>query len=194
MNTITTGQRLLTGLAAAICMTLATCHEAQAQRTMNDRNLLTVDCTASLSSAKDFGAAASWGRYLLDGFWEVSASAVPRGVALSTGDRMDLLTLRAEGGYMHRLASTRSRSLSLYGGGTAFIGYELYDPSGRLPSNINTGLPGGAFVYGVRASVEAEVFITRTLAFVIRGSVPMTFGSVTGWLRVNAGAGLRLNI
>lgn len=194
MNTNKSSYRLIAGLCFVISLSFWGCNECKAQRTMNDRNLLTVDCTASLSSAKDFGAAASWGRYLLDGFWEVSASAVPRGVALSTGDRMDLLTLRTEGGYMHRLASTRSRSLSLYGGGTAFIGYELYDPSGRLPSNINTGLPGGAFVYGVRASVEAEVFITRTLAFVIRGSVPMTFGSVTGWLRVNAGAGLRLNI
>lgn len=107
---------------------------------------------------------------------------------------MDMLTVRVEGGYMHRIAATRSRSFNLYTGGSAFIGYEIYDPVRRLPSNINTGLGEGAFVYGIRPSVEAEVFLTRTLAIIISGSAPLTFSSLSGWLRVNAGAGLRLNI
>ena len=194
MNTITPGQRLLTGLAAAICMTLTTCHEAQAQRTMNDRNLLTGEYAAQFSSVKDFGINLSWGRYLLDGFWNVSASGVSSALQLSTGDRLGLFTLRAEGGYLHRIASTRSRGLNLYAGGNAFIGYEVYDPWDRLPANINTGLGTGAFIYGIRPRLEAEVFITKRLAIVISGSAPLTFGSVSSWLRGDAGVGLRVNI
>lgn len=194
MNTNRTGLKLTAGMFAAILMMNLGSQDSYAQRTMNDRNILTAGCAASFSSVKDFGGCISWGRYLLDGYWEVSASAVPRGMALSTGNRMDMLTVRAEGGYMHRIAATRSRSFNLYTGGSAFIGYEIYDPVRRLPSNINTGLGEGAFVYGIRPSVEAEVFLTRTLAIIIRGSAPLTFSSLSGWLRVNAGVGLRLNI
>lgn len=194
MNTNRTGLKLTAGMFAAILMMIPGSQKCYAQRTMNDRNLLTAGCAASFSSVKDFGGCISWGRYLLDGYWEVSASAVPRGMDLSTGNRMDMLTVRGEGGYMHRIAATRSRSFNLYTGGSAFIGYEIYDPVRRLPSNINTGLGEGAFVYGIRPSVEAEVFLTRTLAIIIRGSTPLTFSSLSGWLRVNAGAGLRLNI
>jgi hypothetical protein len=84
--------------------------------------------------------------------------------------------------------------LNLYAGGNAFIGYEVYDPWDRLPANINTGLGTGAFIYGVRPRLEAEVFITKRLAIVISGSAPLTFGSVSSWLRGDAGVGLRVNI
>ena len=143
---------------------------------------------------KDFGASVSYGRYLLDAYWKASASVVPRGVQLSTGDRMDLFGLRAGADYMYRIASVRSRVFSMYAGGGAFIGYELYDPLSRLPENIHTGLGDGAFIYGVNAGIEAEVFLGRRTAFVAGCTVPMTFGSVSRWLRVNATAGIRFNI
>jgi hypothetical protein len=136
----------------------------------------------------------SYGRYLLDAYWKASASVVPRGVQLSTGDRMDLLGIRAGADYMHRIATVRSRAFSLYGGCGAFIGYELYDPAGRLPGNIVTGLGDGAFIYGIDPGIEAEVFLSRRLAFTAGCTMPLTFGSVSRWLRINATAGLRLNI
>lgn len=107
---------------------------------------------------------------------------------------MDLMDLRVGADYMYRIASVRSRAFSLYGGGGAFIGYELYDPFSRLPSNIHTGLTDGAFIYGVNANLEAEIFIARKIALIAGCTVPMTFGSVTRWLRVNAITGIRFNL
>lgn len=194
MNTNKSSYRLIAGLCFVISLSFWGCYECKAQRTMNDRNLLTGEYAAQFSSVKDFGINLSWGRYLLDGFWNVSASGVSSALQLSTGDRLGLITLRAEGGYLHRIASTRSRGLNLYAGGNAFIGYEVYDPWDRLPANINTGLGTGAFIYGIRPRLEAEVFITKRLAIVISGSAPLTFGSVSSWLRGDAGVGLRVNI
>ena len=182
--------RLLTVVLTAFCF----CHTGYAQRTMRDQNLLTASMQTPCTGIKDFGASVSYGRYLLDAHWKTSVSVVPRGLQLSTGDRMDLMTLRVGADYMYRIASVRSRAFSLYGGGGAFIGYELYDPFSRLPSNIHTGLTDGAFIYGVNANLEAEIFIARKIALIAGCTVPMTFGSVTRWLRVNAITGIRFNL
>ena len=182
--------RLLTVVLTAFCF----CHTGHAQRTMRDQNLLTASTQTPCTGIKDFGASVSYGRYLLDAYWKTSVSVVPRGLQLSTGDRMDILALRAGADYMYRIASVRSRAFSLYGGGGAFIGYELYDPFSRLPSNIHTGLTDGAFIYGVNANLEAEVFIARKVALIAGCTVPMTFGSVTRWLRINATTGIRFNL
>ena len=182
--------RLLTVVLTAFCF----CHTGYAQRTMRDQNLLTASMQTPCTGIKDFGASVSYGRYLLDAYWKTSVSVVPRGLQLSTGDRMDLLALRAGADYMYRIASVRSRAFSLYGGGGAFIGYELYDPFSRLPSNIHTGLTDGAFIYGLNGNLEAEIFITKNIAFIAGCTIPMTFGSVTRWLRINATTGIRFNL
>lgn len=194
MKTRSRALRTAATLSAAGIMALCTGHEAHAQRTMRDQNLLTVQMQTPCTGARHFGGSLTWGRYMLDAYWRTSVSVVPRGVALSTGHDMDVLGVRAGGAYMHRLASVRSRAFSLYGGCGAFIGYELYDPAGRLPGNIVTGLGDGAFIYGIDPGIEAEVFLSRRLAFTAGCTMPLTFGSVSRWLRINATAGLRLNI
>ena len=194
MNTQSRALRAATTLSAAVLMAFCTSQEAHAQRTMRDQDLLTAQTQTPCTAARYFGGSVSWGRYTLDAFWKASASVVPRGVQLSTGHTMDLVSLRAGAAYMHRLASVRSRVFSLYGGGGAFIGYELYDPASRLPGNISTGLGDGAFIYGIDPGIEAEVFLGRRLAFTAGCTMPLTFGSATRWIRVNATAGLRLNI
>ena len=194
MNTNKSNKRLAVCLCFVIFLSFWGCNECKAQRTMIDRNLLTAEYAMQFSSVRDFGINLSWGRYLLDGFWEVSVSGISTGMPLSTGDRMKLFTIRTEGGYLHRIASTRSRGLNLYAGGTAFIGYEVYDPWSTLPQNVNTGLGSGAFIYGIRPRLEAEIFISKRIAIIICGSAPLTFGSVSSWLRGDAGVGLRVNI
>ena len=194
MNTQSRALRTATTLSAAVIMALCTSHEAHAQRTMRDQNLLTVQMQTPCTGARYFGGNLSWGRYMLDAYWRTSASVVPRGVGLSTGHTMDVVSIRAGGSYMHRIASVRSRAFSLYGGGGAFIGYELYDPASRLPANISTGLGDGAFIYGIDPGIEAEVFISRRVALTAGCTMPMTFGSVSRWLRINATAGIRINI
>ena len=194
MKTTSSAPKAALRLLAVVLTAFCFCHIGYAQRTMRDQNLLTASMQTPCTGIKDFGASVSYGRYLLDAYWKASVSVVPRGLNLSTGDRMDLLSIRAGGDYMYRIASVRSRAFSLYGGGGAFIGYELYDPFSRLPSNIHTGLTDGAFIYGVNANLEAEIFIARKIALIAGCTVPMTFGSVTRWLRVNAITGIRFNL
>ena len=194
MKTQSSALKAARRLSAVVLTAFCICQAGYAQRTMRDQNLLTASMQTPCTGIKDFGASVSYGRYLLDAYWKASVSVVPRGVQLSTGDRMDLFGLRAGADYMHRIASVRSRVFSMYAGGGAFIGYELYDPLSRLPENIHTGLGDGAFIYGVNAGIEAEVFLGRRTAFVAGCTVPMTFGSVSRWLRVNATAGIRFNI
>ena len=194
MKTTSSAPKVASRLLAVVLTAFCFCHMGYAQRTMRDQNLLTASMQTPCTGIKDFGASVSYGRYTLDAFWKASASVVPRGVQLSTGHTMDLISLRAGAAYMHRLASVRSRVFSLYGGGGAFIGYELYDPASRLPGNISTGLGDGAFIYGIDPGIEAEVFLSRRLAFTAGCTMPLTFGSATRWIRVNATAGLRLNI
>ena len=194
MKTQSSALKAARRLSAVVLTAFCFCQAGYAQRTMRDQNLLTASMQTPCTGIKDFGASVSYGRYLLDAYWKASASVVPRGVQLSTGDRMDLFGLRAGADYMYRIASVRSRVFSMYAGGGAFIGYELYDPLSRLPENIHTGLGDGAFIFGVNAGIEAEVFLGRRTAFVAGCTVPMTFGSVSRWCRVNATAGIRFNI
>ena len=194
MKTQSSALKAARRLSVVVLTAFCICQAGYAQRTMRDQNLLTASMQTPCTGIKDFGASVSYGRYLLDAYWKASVSVVPRGVQLSTGDRMDLFGLRAGADYMYRIASVRSRVFSMYAGGGAFIGYELYDPLSRLPENIHTGLGDGAFIYGVNAGIEAEVFLGRRTAFVAGCTVPMTFGSVSRWLRINATAGIRFNI
>ena len=194
MKTTSSAPKAASRLLAVVLTAFCFCHIGYAQRTMRDQNLLTASMQTPCTGIKDFGASVSYGRYLLNAYWKTSVSVVPRGLQLSTGDRMDLFALRAGADYMYRIASVRSRAFSLYGGGGAFIGYELYDPFSRLPPNIHTGLTDGAFIYGLNGNLEAEIFITKNIAFIAGCTIPMTFGSVTRWLRINATTGIRFNL
>ena len=194
MKTTSSAPKAASRLLAVVLTAFCFCHMGHAQRTMRDQNLLTASMQTPCTGIKDFGASVSYGRYLLDAYWKASVSVVPRGLNLSTGDRMNLLSIRAGGDYMYRIATVRSRAFSLYGGGGAFIGYELYDPFSRLPANIHTGLADGAFIYGVNANLEMEIFVSRKVALIAACTAPLTFGSVTKWLRINAMTGVRLNL
>ena len=112
----------------------------------------------------------------------------------SSDIRMRYLEVTFCGGYMHRLVCTRSRNISLYAGGEAFLGFESYDPMSELPSNIDTGLPSGSFLYGIAPQVVAEIFLTGKLALVAGCSSPVNLSSPITMVRPNLMLGLRMNI
>lgn len=168
--------------------------EATAQRTMRYQNLLTFEFVSPVDSRPKPGGVISYGQYTLDGLWRSDVSVRTREYPISTGGKLELITIGFEGDYMHRIFATRSRSISLYGGGGAFLGYEIYDPFGRLPQSIDIKIGDGAFVYGIKASMEAEIFIISRLAMVMGIDLPMTFSSAAHWLRTEGRIGLRINI
>lgn len=107
---------------------------------------------------------------------------------------MDYVHALAVGGYLFRLAGTRSRSLSLYAGGGVLTGLEALDPFTSLPGNIVLGRTKYSFLYGVYAQGAMEWFVGRKLAVVLQASTPVTIGSAIGWMHWSIGLGLKLNL
>ena len=165
-----------------------------AQRTANRQSMVSVSAVSSLLRPQEVGAEISYGQYLLEGYWTASAKGGMHTLVTSSDIRMRYLEVTFCGGYMHRLVCTRSRNISLYAGGEAFLGFESYDPMSELPSNIDIGLPSGSFLYGIAPQVVAEIFLTGKLALVAGCSSPVNFSSPITMVRPNLMLGLRMNI
>ena len=184
---------------AVIVMLIIAClmmcsQSLSAQRTANRQSMVSVSAVSSLLRPQEVGAVVSYGQYLLEGYWTASAKGGMHTLVISSDIRMRYLEVTFCGGYMHRLVSTRSRNISLYAGGEAFLGFESYDPMSELPSNIDTGLPSGSFLYGIAPQVVAEIFLTGKLALVAGCSSPVNFSSPITMVRPNLIVGLRMNI
>ena len=156
---------------------------------MNGQPALRLDAILTDSS---FGAEAVFSQYTLGGFWEVGLSAKQYGRPTSAAISINNLNTVAEGAYMFRLVGTRSRSVSLYGGAGAFIGYEAIDPMHKLPSYIQTNLGKGYFLYGLQAKLMAEFFVSRTVALTVDGCVPVNFSSPLRRFHFDVGVGVKI--
>ena len=184
---------------AVIVMVIVAClmmcsQSLSAQRTANRQSMVSISAVSSLLRPQEVGAEISYGQYLLEGYWTASAKGAMHTLVTSSDIRMRFLDMTFSGGYMHRLVCTRSRSISLYAGGDAFLGFETYDPMNELPSNIDTGLPSGSFLYGIAPQVVAEFFLTGKLALVAGCYSPVNFSSPITMVRPNLILGLRMNI
>ena len=184
---------------AVIVMLIIAClmmcsQSLSAQRTANRQSMVSVSAVSSLLRPQEVGAVVSYGQYLLEGYWTASAKGGMHTLVTSSDIRMRYLEVTFCGGYMHRLVCTRSRNISIYAGGEAFLGFESYDPMSELPSNIDTGLPSGSFLYGIAPQVVAEIFLTGKLALVAGCSSPVNFSSPITMVRPNLMLGLRMNI
>lgn len=175
------------------CLYMSSC-KAFAQRTMNGQGLISAGVESSLLRLSNIGGNVRYGQYLLGGYWQVGASVMKSDVQTNTITQMDFIEVNLCGGYMNRLLATRSRSVCLYAGGDAFLGYEIYDPTDDLPSSIDTGLPSGTFIYGVSPQILAEFFLTGKLALTAGCSLPVNFSSPITKVRPNLTLGLRMNI
>lgn len=175
-------------IAAGMCMSLT----ASAQRTMDGQSLVDASCIVSMRGYAGAGGSIAYGQYGINHYWDAFAGLYPNDIALSTSGRMDYWHAVTGAGYMYRLLSVRSRLVSLYAGGKGFIGLEYYDPLGKVPDNIITGLPETRFIYGISPSVEIEFFILNKVALVIRTEVPLTVSSMIRTVYFLGGGGLRI--
>ena len=149
-------------------------------------------CLQSSWTGSSFGAEAFFSQYTLGGFWETGLSAKQYKKDTSAGVDIASLNIAASGNYLFRLVGTRSRSVNLYGGAGAFLGYEAIDPMHRLPSTIQTNLQNGYFLYGLQAKLVAEFFISKSFAFTLNGCVPINFSSPMGWFHYDIGLGMKV--
>ena len=108
--------------------------EAKAQRTMRYQNILTGQLSVPYAKNPDIGGVLSYGQYTLNVYWSAGIQSIGRTQPEGKYNLLQTQTLRLYGEYMHRLISDRKRIINLYCGGGPFIGYEFYDPFGRLPT------------------------------------------------------------
>lgn len=168
--------------------------EASAQRTMEGQYFISAGLSHDFTVPAAFGGSMSYGQYLHNSYWKISAEVQNRGTKLTTGHDFEYTHVFLAGDWMYRCVSTTDRSLSLYAGAGAFMGYEGYDIMHKIPANISTSLDSGMFLYGIRPSIEMEYFVSRSFALLIGGSLPMHLGSPTGWFKWSVGIGVRYNL
>ena len=169
-------------------LVIFTAHYASAQRTMSGQSSLRA---SSLFNGRSVCAEAFYERYTLGGYWD--AGVTTNNFALPVGNlSVKVADLTAAGGYMHRLAATRSRSLNLYAGGGILAGAELVDPLKEIPDYISSGAKAVDFIYGIYARLCAEWFWSQRVGMVFHGSVPMVFNSYGSVLRWDVGAGIKI--
>lgn len=167
-----------------------------AQRTMKGQFELSAEGYYTFSSG---GCDISFGQYLINSYWDCGISTSNRKKLVNDGYedyRMDFSHLVAYGDFMYRLVGTRNRSVSLYGGGGVFLGYEAYDTFGKLPDTVNledVGMDKGSFLYGIHAKLEMEAFIAPRVALLVFGRIPWNFSSPCRKFCYEIGGGLRYN-
>lgn len=167
---------------------------ASAQRTMRGQDFVSANLLQDFTSARSFGGAVSYGRYLYSSYWKSNIGIDNRVAGLSNGMDMDYSQIHAGVDWMYRCCSTFSRSVSLYAGAGVFLGYEAYDMTDRIPANINTGLGKGSFLYGARANLELEAFVATQWALLVSCSLPIHPGCPVRWFSWSAGVGVRYNL
>ncbi|MBP3257976.1 MAG: conjugal transfer protein TraO [Bacteroidales bacterium] len=184
-------------LALILPLILVTLHPASAQRTAVGSSQVTLSCGTTLSH---LGAEASYGAYLLRGYWMGGVAFHNRVERDSPSlERVFYPRLELRGGYMHRLLSSYSRSVSLYLGAEAFVGVELLDLYGTLSgptrsSLLGSGLREVQFIYGAAPRADLELFVSARLAIILSARMPLAFGSPLPLLGWELSGGLRLNL
>lgn len=168
--------------------------EALAQRTMRGESLVTASYQHLFQDAGVHGAEVSYGQYLSGSYWKAGVRGSDYMYTPETSQPFRYQHLAAYGEWMYRLAATRGRTLNLYGGGGAFMGVETVDIWSPKRERAREGFEEEAFLYGVSISAEAELFLSRRLALVLSGTLPLNFSSQFGWFHCQVGAGLRVNL
>lgn len=172
-------------ICAALCLMPAA---ASAQRTVSGQGMV------SLDGAWPHGASLCYGQYLPSSFWEAGAFAQWRSTAVNDSYTMPYMPVGVFGNWMYRLVGTRSRVFNLYTGAGVFLGWEFYDPGNDLPDFVSEDLTGGTFLYGINAKIQAELFFTRTAAFLFTGTAPINFSSPCTWAQPCAAFGIRIDL
>ena len=168
-------------LSAALMAASTTPVRAQG-RTM-DGDFFVSAAGAVSSTWPSWGGSLSAGMYFIPGCAAVEVNSVMRTASLSSGGEMSFLHLTAGPSWMFRLASSRSRSVSLYGGAFAFVGWERFDPLGSLPKDIivpvddTESSPESSFLAGLGPVVSLEWFLSGAFALRLSARLPVSIAS-----------------
>lgn len=157
---------------AAMMPALLLCGEASAQRHVAGQHALSFEGMAY----RQYGGGASWGRCghygrSVFGLGYRTGSAEPCKVTVEIMNEKNDTTLvmrshnvLASGGYMFRVASSRSRTVSLWLGGTVDCGVRIYRKEGLSGDELDLKTKA-KFIYGISPRMEVEYFPYRAVSF-----------------------------
>lgn len=165
-----------------------------AQRTAKGRNFISVSAAHNFTASNAIGGDILFGGYGELSYWDCGVHGGVVGGSLSTGEDISFAQVYAQGGLQARLLHSRSRAVSLYAGGGAFLGYEFFDIGGDVPESVESGLPDNSFLYGIYPKVDLEVFLSKSVALVLYGKFPINFGSNVCDVLCEAGVGFRFSL
>ena len=175
-------------IATVVILVFSTVN-AHGQRTMKGQSALEIGASYNGMSA---GVAVDYSQYSLNGFWYVGVCGNDYYGLYADQKQMRYDHICSYGGFLFRLAGTRSRCVNLYGGGEIFIGLELTDPFGELPVQLGAGTEHYRFLYGIAPKILSEFFVSSRFAFTVFGSIPINFSSGYSNFNYNVGAGFRI--
>lgn len=188
----------------AAVMLLTPGNTLHAQRTSRGQFLLNASYVNGLYPQRalyTLGGELGMGRYLSNAYWEAGVRYNPTTRMMTVG------SIAAYGGYMFRIAGTRTRSFNFYGGGRGFLGVDYttgaapiddiviggQSSSGTASSTEDTGGKTG-FLVGIDPRVEIEWFFVKKIALIASVSVPVKFITQQQVVAVRASAGIRFNL
>lgn len=193
-------------LFAAICLLFLGVGNADAQRTSDRQFYLGADGGTVVAGDRGFSCGMSFGQYLLGSKWDAGIGWMPR--RRSQGDFYHQIV--AGGGWSYRFFGTRNRAVNLYGGVGALVGYEhipytftdleedvMYEEGGSVSNTIvsSSGQKDKvALLYGLYASLELEMFVSRRVAFMLSSRMPLIFDSAEGIFGLSMNVGMRFNL
>lgn len=184
-----------TVIKAAILLIFISANDAMAQRTMKGQLFVGTESMVSIVDPRDHGLSLEFGQYTLKGLWSCRCTSTSNRAKILSEHTLNYMDICGEGGYLYRIVASRNRQFNLYGGGGVFIGYELYDPSGLLPSHIATELPkSGQFLYGITPRLEFEAFLSRKIGLSLGLSGPINFTSLVSMFRPRVSLGIRIDL
>ena len=165
--------------------------QVTAQRCLPGSSFIKGELVCTLSYNDGFGGSIGYGSFLNNSYWAGNFGMENRNALLSSGDRMDYTHFYVAGEWMYQVWTTRSRSLGIYFGAGAFVGYESYDTFNRLPVYYDYGIGKGAFLYGIYPAAECSLYVYNRLSVFGRFELPVQFAAPTGWVKYHLGLGLR---
>lgn len=171
-----------------------------AQRTSNNSVHIGIAQQISCSKNPSGGLDLNAGMYLLHSYWKAGLAATDYNVIadgdFSDGEIFDHSHFIAYGDWMYRVVGTYSRNLNLYIGGGIFMGANVYELFKQLPEDAPRTFPKSEFIYGLKPSVELEIFFCRKVAFTLGANFPFTFSSSlsTDIAHVVGSFGIRVSI
>lgn len=160
---------------------LAFSFECSAQRTSNRSVHIGFAQQVSAYSLPSGGMELNAGMYLLHSYWKAGLMAtdfnVMAGGKNTDGEYFDHAHFVAYGDWMYRLVGTYNRCLNLYLGGGIFMGCNAYEVFRPLPETVEKEYPKTEFIYGLKPSIEMEIYFCRRVAFTLGANFPITFSS-----------------